>query len=65
MRNSAITYMDSPMGKIKIAGDSDAIKLVQFVQGEDRPTEGILPLVVRNCKKQLNEYFKGKYRSGH
>ena len=60
MRNSAITYMDSPMGKIKIAGDANAIKLVQFVNGDERPTEGILPLVVRNCKKQLNEYFSGK-----
>ena len=60
MRSSAIIYMDSPMGQIKIAGDADAIKLVQFVKGEERPTEGILPLVVRNCKKQLNEYFHGK-----
>lgn len=60
MRNTAITYMDSPMGKIKIVGDADAIKLVGFVDKEGESTDGILPLVVRNCKKQLNEYFKGK-----
>jgi methylated-DNA-[protein]-cysteine S-methyltransferase len=60
MRNTAITYMDSPIGKIKIVGDSDAIKMVSFVEEEGEPTEGILPLVVRNCKKQLTEYFNGK-----
>lgn len=60
MRNSAITYMDSPLGKVKIVGDADAIKMVTFVDGEERPTEGVLPLTVRNCKKQLGEYFKGK-----
>ncbi len=60
MRNTAITYMDSPMGKIKIVGDADAIKMVGFVDKEGESTDDILPLVVRNCKKQLNEYFKGK-----
>ena len=60
MRDSAITYMDSPMGKIKIVGDANAIKMVTFVDGEDKETTGILPLVLRNCKKQLNEYFAGK-----
>lgn len=60
MRNTAITYMDSPLGKIKIVGDADAIKMVGFVDGEERATDGILPLVVRNCKKQLREYFDGK-----
>lgn len=60
MRNTAITYMDSPLGKVKIVGDSDAIKMVSFVNNEERATDGVLPLVVRNCKKQLKEYFDGK-----
>lgn len=52
--------MDSPLGKIKIIGDADAIKMVSFINGEERETEGVLPLVVRKCKKQLKEYFEGK-----
>ncbi|MFY0594115.1 methylated-DNA--[protein]-cysteine S-methyltransferase [Roseivirga sp.] len=60
MRNTAITYMDSPLGRIKIIGDADAIKMVSFIDREERETEGVLPLTVRNCKKQLKEYFAGK-----
>jgi len=52
--------MDSPLGKIKIIGDADAIKMVSFIDREERETEGVLPLTVRNCKKQLREYFDGK-----
>lgn len=52
--------MDSPLGKIKIIGDVDAIKMVSFIDREERETEGVLPLTVRNCKKQLKEYFEGK-----
>lgn len=60
MRNVAITYMDSPLGKIKIVGDTDAIKMIGFVSGEARTTDSIFPLTVRNCKKQLREYFEGR-----
>ncbi|OEK03180.1 cysteine methyltransferase [Roseivirga sp. 4D4] len=60
MRDTAISYMDSPLGKIKIVGENDHIKRVSFVDGEERATDGPVPLVVRNCKKQLKEYFAGK-----
>lgn len=60
MKDTAISYMDSPLGKIKIVGENDHIKRVSFVDGEERETDGPVPLVVRNCKKQLKEYFAGK-----
>ncbi|OEK05882.1 methylated-DNA--[protein]-cysteine S-methyltransferase [Roseivirga misakiensis] len=60
MKNTAITYMDSPLGRIKIIGDADAIKMVSFIDREERESEGVIPLTVRNCKKQLKEYFEGK-----
>lgn len=59
MKNTAITYMDSPLGVIKVAGDSNAIKMVAFVTVKGEESEGVMPLVVRKCKKQLLEYFKG------
>jgi methylated-DNA-[protein]-cysteine S-methyltransferase len=59
LKNTAITYIDSPIGAIKIVGDSNAIKMVTFVPEMGEESEGIMPLVVRKCKKQLNEYFQG------
>ncbi|WP_245620842.1 methylated-DNA--[protein]-cysteine S-methyltransferase [Roseivirga seohaensis] len=60
MKNTAITYMDSPLGAIKIVGDANAIKMVVFVDEIGEENEGIIPLVVRKCKKQLHEYFVGQ-----
>ena len=58
--NAGITYMDSPLGPIKIVGDTTAIKMVSFVKEKGIESAGILPLHVRHCKKQLTEYFNGK-----
>jgi methylated-DNA-[protein]-cysteine S-methyltransferase len=59
LKNTAITYIDSPLGAVKIAGDSNAIKMVAFVAKKGEESEGVMPLVVRKCKKQLLEYFQG------
>ena len=58
--NAGITYMDSPLGPIKIIGDATAIKMVSFVDQIGEEGAGILPIQVRKCKKQLVEYFAGK-----
>uniref|UniRef100_UPI004047EF88 methylated-DNA--[protein]-cysteine S-methyltransferase n=1 Tax=Roseivirga sp. TaxID=1964215 RepID=UPI004047EF88 len=60
MKNTAITYIDSPIGAIKIVGDSNAIKMVTFVPKMGEESEGVMPIVVRKCKKQLTEYFQGQ-----
>ncbi len=52
--------MDSPLGLVKIVGDTTAIKMVSFVDDKGEESGGILPLHVRHCKKQLGEYFQGK-----
>ncbi len=58
--NAGITYMDSPLGVVKIVGDQEAIKMVSFVEKKGQESGGILPLHVRHAKKQLGEYFDGK-----
>lgn len=61
MKHTAISFLDTPIGKLKIIGDEQAIKLVSFVDSEEeRSTDGDVPIVVRNCKFQLKEYFEGK-----
>jgi len=59
VENTAITFLDTPIGKLKIVGDQEAIKLVAFTDEEERSTDGIVPNVVRTCKFQLKEYFEG------
>lgn len=60
MKHTAISFLDTPIGKLKIVGDELAIKLVAFTDEEERSTDGKVPVVVRNCKFQLKEYFEGK-----
>ena len=51
-------YYKSPLGPIEIIGSQDSILTVNFVEeiliGEDE-----LPFCVKECWKQLDEYFKG------
>lgn len=63
MKNVAICFIDSPIGKIKIVGDDSAIKMVSFTNKGKRSTDGELPLPVRDCKLQLQQYFDGKRKS--
>jgi len=63
VKNVAICFIDSPIGKIKIVGDDSAIKMVSFTNKGERSTDGELPLPVRDCKLQLQQYFDGKRKS--
>ncbi|MBM7662295.1 methylated-DNA-[protein]-cysteine S-methyltransferase [Bacillus mesophilus] len=52
----------SPIGVIEITGTDEAILSILFIEQEN-PTlynKDRLPGVLEDCKKQLDEYFKGK-----
>jgi methylated-DNA-[protein]-cysteine S-methyltransferase len=51
-------YMDSPVGAIEISGDEDFVSTVSFVDAIKSDTEH-LPRVIRDCRRQLEEYFAG------
>ena len=54
-------YYKSPLGPIEIVGNQDSILAVHFV--EEMPVGDVeLPFCVKECRKQLGEYFKGKRR---
>ena len=63
MKNAAITYMDSPLGKIKIIGDTSGIKMITFVDKLQDHDSGIIPQEVKKCQQQLTEYFKGQRKT--
>lgn len=60
MKSTAYTYLKTPLGQLKIVGDENQIKQVTFVEGDERSTDGNLPIPVMNCWRQLKDYFEGK-----
>ncbi|MEC7754393.1 MULTISPECIES: methylated-DNA--[protein]-cysteine S-methyltransferase [Roseivirga] len=63
MKHTAISFLETPIGKLKIVGDETAIKLVSFTDEAERSTDGKVPNIVRTCKFQLKEYFEGKRKT--
>ena len=60
MINAAISFLETPIGTLKIIGDQNAIKWVGFTEESERSTDGKVPILVKKAKHQLQEYFKGK-----
>lgn len=53
------TYYRSEIGLIEIAGTEDGIHSVNFVEEESMSSPEI-PSCLKECVRQLDEYFKGK-----
>lgn len=61
---TATVYFQSPVGLIEIAGNHKQVLSILFVRKEDvKKYSGIIPRVVQQCEKQLNEYFEGKRKT--
>jgi methylated-DNA-[protein]-cysteine S-methyltransferase len=52
-------YYKSPLGPIEIVGSPDSILALNFVE-DMMPGDGELTFCVKECFKQLSEYFKGQ-----
>ncbi len=55
------TYYKSPLGPIEIVASPDSILALHFVE-DMLPGDGELTFCVKECRKQLDEYFKGERR---
>ena len=55
------TYYKSPLGPIEIIGSQDSIIALDFVE-EMLPEDGELTFCVKECLKQIDEYFRGDRR---
>jgi methylated-DNA-[protein]-cysteine S-methyltransferase len=54
-----LTYLSSPIGKIKITADDHAVVSILFVENEDEQATEVTPLL-QVCCTQLREYFDKK-----
>ena len=52
-------YFDSPMGIIEIKTDDGSLVEVSIVEEKKRSSK-VIPLIIRESYKQLQEYFEGK-----
>lgn len=53
-----LVYFKSPIGTVKITGNQDGIDSLVFVD-ETIETSKTVPIHLKNCLLQLEEYFKG------
>ena len=55
----------TPIGKLKITATAKAIKSVDFIGDNDAQEEQLnsAHTLLQECKKQLNEYFKGERKT--
>lgn len=59
MKKRFTIYMESPLGAIEITGTATMITSVNFVvEGDESDAEA--PEILKQCKKELEEYFTGK-----
>lgn len=59
MKEQYIAHLNSPVGWLKITANPEAITSISFVEQEETSSSE-QPEVLRECQKQLNEYFAGK-----
>lgn len=54
------TFYKSPLGEIEIKGSDKEICSINFVKGKKRESASSHSPALKECVKQLDEYFKGK-----
>ena len=60
MRDKYITYLHSPIGKIKLTGTESTVNSILFVFNDTEMEEENINDVMIQCKTELAEYFSGK-----
>jgi methylated-DNA-[protein]-cysteine S-methyltransferase len=59
-------FVDSPFGRVLVAGDGDSLQWLSFTRGRQKAesfsqwTENRRDAVLREAERQLDAYFKGK-----
>ena len=54
------TFYDSKVGILEIESTEKAITKVHFSSKKKIKSDSSLPPIIKKCRKQLDEYFKGK-----
>jgi methylated-DNA-[protein]-cysteine S-methyltransferase len=58
-----LMYYPSPIGLLEITSTEEAIISVLFVEGKTKPESALNPVCLRNCRAQLEDYFRGTLKT--
>jgi methylated-DNA-[protein]-cysteine S-methyltransferase len=58
-----LMYYPSPIGLLEITSTDEAITSVLFVEGKTKPESALSPVCLRNCRAQLEDYFRGTLKT--
>jgi len=56
------TYIDSPIGRVRISGTERGITPVDFADEKETPMED-LPVAFQHCVRAVQEYFQGSRKA--
>jgi methylated-DNA-[protein]-cysteine S-methyltransferase len=59
----AICYMDSPVGRLALEAEGDALSGVRWAGLGERARVGQLPTILKEAKRQLERYFAGRLKT--
>lgn len=57
-----ICYIDSPVGRLALEADDDAVTAVRWASGDERSRDDGRNAVLREAGRQLDRYFRGRLR---
>jgi len=58
----SICYVDSPVGRLALEAQGDALTAVRWAGARERTREKVMSPVLRDAARQLDRYFAGKLR---
>lgn len=62
MNKVYMAYYQSPIGTIEIRGTQDGILSVMFLEAAEVKTSEAMPVCLKQCINQLDQYFRGQLR---
>ncbi len=58
----AICYIESPVGRLALEADGDALSVVRWASPGERARVAKVPAVLREAERQLKRYFAGRLK---
>jgi methylated-DNA-[protein]-cysteine S-methyltransferase len=59
----AICYMESPVGRLALEAEGDALSCVRWADRGERARVHQMPPILKQARRQLERYFAGKLRT--
>ena len=59
----AICYIESPVGRLALEADGDALSVVRWASPGERARVAKVPPILREAERQLKRYFAGRLKT--